>query len=56
MPFRVILTPGADADLAHYRTHEQRLIVEAVKLFLTHDADRESRRRKKLRPNPLASG
>jgi mRNA-degrading endonuclease RelE of RelBE toxin-antitoxin system len=54
MPFRVTLTSGADEDLAYYRTREQRLIVDAAKRFLTHDADRESKRRKKLRPNPLA--
>src|SRR5919201_5340834 len=54
MPFRVILTPSAVVDLDYFTRFEQRLIIDAFKRYLSNDADVESKRRKKLRPNPLA--
>jgi mRNA interferase RelE/StbE len=54
MKFQIRLTPSAEEDLRHFRVHEQRLIVDAVLNYLGMDADTTSRRRKKLRPNPLA--
>lgn len=54
MPFQVILTPRAEADLGYFRRFEQRTIVDAVRRFLRNDADIESQHRKRLRPNPLS--
>jgi mRNA-degrading endonuclease RelE of RelBE toxin-antitoxin system len=52
--FQVVFTPGAEADLAHFRAADRRLIIEAIRTHLTTDADSEGRRRKKLAPNPVA--
>jgi mRNA interferase RelE/StbE len=54
MRFQVRLTPSAEEDLRHFRVHEQRIIVDAISNYLSVDANITSRRRKKLRPNPLA--
>jgi mRNA interferase RelE/StbE len=54
MPFRVTLTPSAEADLNYFKRFEQRVIVDAAKRYLQNDAHVESQHRKKLRPNPLA--
>ena len=54
MKFGFTLVPGADEDLAYYKVREQRIILDAVGEFLGTDADVQSKRRKPLRPNPLA--
>ena len=54
VPFQIVLTPGAVADLAHFKAVDQRVIVEAIRVHLTTDADRAGRRRKRLTANPLA--
>jgi len=54
MRFEVKFTRSADGDLDHYTPHEQKMIVDAVSRFLEVDAHVETRRRKRLRPNPLA--
>jgi mRNA-degrading endonuclease RelE of RelBE toxin-antitoxin system len=54
VPFRIDFTPSAEADLAHFRAVDQRVIVEAIRVHLTIDADIESRRRKRLTANPVA--
>jgi mRNA interferase RelE/StbE len=54
MQFQVTLVPSADKDLDFYGTHDQRLILDAMEEFLEIDADLESKRRRPLRPNPLA--
>lgn len=54
MPFQVILTPSAEADLGYFKRFEQRLIADAFKRYLRDDADVESQHRKQLRDNPLA--
>ncbi len=46
--------PSAEADLAHFKAADQRVIVEAVRVHLTTDADTESRRRKRLTSNLMA--
>lgn len=48
-------TPSADADLDYYRTFEQRVIVDAIKVHLASDADVETSRRKRLTQHPIAS-
>jgi mRNA-degrading endonuclease RelE of RelBE toxin-antitoxin system len=55
MPFEVIFSPSAEIDLDYYRVSEQRVIVDGVKLHLVVDADKESKRRKRLDENQLAS-
>lgn len=54
MPFQVILTPSAEADLDYFKRFEQRVIVDAARRCLRNDADVESQHRKKLRANPVA--
>src|SRR5437763_1526310 len=54
MPFQVILTPSAEADLDYFKRFEQRVIVDAARRYLRNDADVESQHRKKLRANPVA--
>lgn len=54
MEFSVDLTSSAIEDLDYYRKSERRLISDAIALFLTHDANVETRRRKPLRPNQIA--
>jgi mRNA-degrading endonuclease RelE of RelBE toxin-antitoxin system len=53
MEFRISLAPSAGDDIKHFKSHEQRLIVAAIKTHLKVDAEVESHRRKRLRLNPL---
>ena len=52
--FQVKLVPSADGDLDYFKMHEQKAILDAISRFLEVDANVESTRRKRLRPNPLA--
>lgn len=54
MKFDVCFVPSADIDLDQYTAREQAIILDAVEECLEFDADIESKRRKRLRPNPLA--
>jgi mRNA-degrading endonuclease RelE of RelBE toxin-antitoxin system len=54
MNFEVRFVPSADEDLSYYEVREQEIILDAIGKFLESDADVESKRRKQLRPNPLA--
>ena len=54
MTFDVKLVPSADQDLNFYGARDQRVILDAIEEFLEVDAELESRRRRPLRPNPLA--
>src|SRR5437588_6063264 len=54
MPFQINLTTDAEGDLAHLRAHEQRIILDGIETYLRLEADQESKRRKKLQPNPVA--
>jgi len=54
MRFEVILVPSAEGDLAYYAKRQQMAILEALAQFLENDPDGETRRRKRLRDNPLA--
>ena len=54
MRFEIRLTRGAEDDLDHYRRREQKLVLDGIAKLLETDADIETRRRKQLRPNPLA--
>jgi mRNA-degrading endonuclease RelE of RelBE toxin-antitoxin system len=52
--FRIELTPEATDDLESIRTFAQRRLVTAMELQLAHEPSRETRNRKRLRPNDLA--
>ncbi len=54
MKFKSTFVPSADRDLAYYKAREQRIILDGIRRFLDVDADVESKRHKRLRPNPLA--
>jgi mRNA-degrading endonuclease RelE of RelBE toxin-antitoxin system len=54
MRYEVILVPSADIDRAYYAKHQQTIILDAMAQFLENDPDVETRRRKRLRDNPLA--
>jgi len=54
MKFEVRFVQSADQDLEFYTAREQRIILGAIGAFLEVDADVESRRRKRIRPNLLA--
>jgi mRNA-degrading endonuclease RelE of RelBE toxin-antitoxin system len=54
MEFDVELAPSADEDLDYYQVREQRVILDAIEEFLELDADVQTKKRKRLRPNPLA--
>jgi mRNA-degrading endonuclease RelE of RelBE toxin-antitoxin system len=52
--FRIELTPEAVADLTVERRFDQVRIIAAIEEQLPYEPDRESRNRKRLRPNRLA--
>jgi mRNA-degrading endonuclease RelE of RelBE toxin-antitoxin system len=54
MKFDIRFVPNAQADLDYYQAREQRIILDALEKFLRFDADVESKRRKRLRPNALS--
>ena len=54
MRFSIGLTASAIEDLDHYRKNDRQVISDAISLFLTYDANVETKRRKPMRENPLA--
>ncbi len=54
MTFTIIITPSAQEDIKWFKTFEQRIILNAIRLYLQSQADEESNRRKPLRMNPIA--
>ncbi len=54
MKFEVRFVQSADQDLESYTAREQRIILAAITDSLEADADMEGKRRKRLRPNPVA--
>jgi mRNA-degrading endonuclease RelE of RelBE toxin-antitoxin system len=52
--FEVILVPSAEGDLTYYPKRQQTMLLDAMELYLEIDPEVESRRRKRLRDNPLA--
>jgi mRNA-degrading endonuclease RelE of RelBE toxin-antitoxin system len=54
MKFSIRLTESAIEDLDYFRKNERQIISEGIALFLTHNANVETRRWKPLRPNRLA--
>jgi mRNA-degrading endonuclease RelE of RelBE toxin-antitoxin system len=54
MKFEIKFVPSADEDLEYYNAREQRVIMQGIVEFLEVNADVKTRRRKQLKPNPLA--
>jgi mRNA-degrading endonuclease RelE of RelBE toxin-antitoxin system len=54
MMYDIVITASAQGDLQYFKAYEQRMITEAIKVHLRHDAEVESNHRKHLRPNSLA--
>ena len=54
MKFEVKFVPSADGDLDYYEARKQKIILNAIFEFLGVDANVETKRRKQLRPNPVA--
>jgi mRNA-degrading endonuclease RelE of RelBE toxin-antitoxin system len=54
MAFEVIIKPSAADDIRYYRTHEQRMIMDGITTHLTETPAEANKRRKPLRPNPVA--
>ena len=54
MKFEIKLVPSADGDVDWYKASVQRIILDAIGQFLENDANVETNRRKRLRPNPIA--
>ena len=52
--FKLEFTPEGAADLEALRTYDQKHVVKAIESQLLHEADQETRNRKRLRPNQLA--
>jgi mRNA-degrading endonuclease RelE of RelBE toxin-antitoxin system len=52
--FRLEFTPEAADDLRLYRKYDQQQIIDGIEIQLLHQADQETRNRKRLRPNQLA--
>jgi mRNA-degrading endonuclease RelE of RelBE toxin-antitoxin system len=52
--FEIRFSEDAFEHLDAMNAHQQRLILAGIQLHLSRDADQETRRRKKLRPNVFA--
>ena len=54
MKYEVSLTESAKGDIAHYDSHDQRIIVAGIISHLKVDAEVQTKRKKQLRSNPVA--
>ena len=54
MEYRISLTESAKGDIAHFEAHEQRIIVAGIIAHLKVEAEVRTRKKKPLRPNPIA--
>ena len=52
--FTITFLESAEDDLAWFRPNERKIIYDATMRILGADAETESKRCKRLRPNPLA--
>ena len=53
--FRIDVTEETKVDLSYYTAFERKIIVSEIREQLTHQPHVETRNRKPLRDNPLAS-
>ena len=54
MKYHLKIKPGAEDDLNYYNPYIRRLIAEAISDQLQNDADIQTKKKKKLRDNPIA--
>ena len=54
MEYEVSLTESAKGDIAYFEPRDQRIIVAGILAHLKVDAETRTKRKKPLRPNPLA--
>jgi len=54
MEYRIAVTESAKEDISYFEAHEQRRIVAGIIAYLRTDAELQTRRKKPLRPNPIA--
>ena len=54
MAFIILFTDEARKHLRTFPTREQKIIVSQIKIHLLNEPLTETRRRKRMRPNPLA--
>ena len=54
MTYQITISESALADIAYFKTHEQRTIVAGIMSHLRVDAETPSRKLKQLRPNLIA--
>jgi mRNA-degrading endonuclease RelE of RelBE toxin-antitoxin system len=54
MAFAIELSPDAHEHLGQFRKRDQRIIVDAIAVHLTHQPDQPTRHRKRLAENALA--
>lgn len=54
MEYWIALTESAKKDIAYFQAREQRIIVAGIIAHLKADAEVRTRKKKPLRPNPIA--
>ena len=54
MEYRISVTESAKGDIAYFEAHEQRILVAGIIAHLQEDAEIRTRKKKPLRPNPIA--
>ena len=54
MAYRIRFAESAEEHLAQLTAQQQATVLDAVKVQLRYEPLRETRKRKQLRPNPLA--
>ena len=55
MTYEIEFTPDAQEHLSGFTKREQGILLDAIEEQLSHRPAAETRKRKRLRPNPLAS-
>ena len=55
MVYKIKITADAKQDLDYFKTYDKKVIVTAIKKQLTYEPSVETKNRKKLRENPLAT-
>ena len=54
MAYRIQFAKSAEDNFGELTTRQQRIVLNAVRVQLRHEPLRETRNKKRLRPNPLA--
>jgi len=55
LPYRILYSSDTSAHLRYLTTRQRSMVFDEVNQQLTHEPTVETRNRKPLRPNPLAS-